>query len=93
VYYRDDMPTRAEAEADAREWAYTECPDCGEIAVDPGGYCHACQDTPGRPQDADWIWRTPSAARERLHYIAGPASAGLGEYIPTDPVDDDDRPF
>jgi len=38
----DDMPTRAQAEADERGWDYTECPDCGEIAIDPDGHCNLC---------------------------------------------------
>jgi hypothetical protein len=37
----DDRPTRAEAEADERGWEYSECPECGETAVDPDGVCHA----------------------------------------------------
>ena len=37
-----DIPTRAEAEADERGWDYTECLDCGEIAIDPSRTCRAC---------------------------------------------------
>jgi hypothetical protein len=40
---RDRWPTRAEAEADERGWEPTECPDCGEVAVDPDGVCQACE--------------------------------------------------
>jgi hypothetical protein len=44
------IPTRREAREAANAELENhapmfECPDCGEIAVDIGGYCHACQDT------------------------------------------------
>jgi len=41
MIFHDNMPTLAECERDERGWDYTECPDCGEAAVDPNGTCHA----------------------------------------------------
>ena len=53
-----NIPTNREARAAANaaledHAPMFECPDCGEIAVDPDGYCHACQDTPTRNTESE----------------------------------------